>query len=131
MTTKDLDLPAIESAARNATRGEWRWDPDDESFGSLQDGSHHITFAYGHDREGRPAIDIRPEDARHIATASPDVVLTMVARIRALEAGLGEALARWAADSGCGHTDDADFEMGAEYAALRSLLPSDAGKERT
>lgn len=82
-----IDLDKMEAIARKGTPGDWRWDPDDCSFGSLQDErSHYVTVAFaapcGNENS---SIVIDEGDAEHIATFSPDVVIAMIARIRELE----------------------------------------------
>lgn len=82
MTPTDLDLPAIESAAREAQA---------ESYGPWQQGASHDedpSAVYSWPENGVPqsvADCFRRSYALHIATSSPDVVLAMVARIRELE----------------------------------------------
>jgi hypothetical protein len=82
------DLDKLDAIAKAGTCGEWDWDENDCSFGSLHDErSHYVTVAYARidrDAEG-PIIDISPEDAKHIAAFSPDVVLRLMARLREAE----------------------------------------------
>jgi hypothetical protein len=82
----DDELSKLETIAKAATPGEWRWDPDDGSLGSLQDErSHYVTVAYARDSGGPiigSVIDIGKNDAEHIAAFSPDVVLRLIAELR-------------------------------------------------
>jgi hypothetical protein len=94
----DDELSKLEAIAKAATPGEWQWNPDDCSFGSLQDErSHHVTVAFARvhrDTEG-PIIDIDEGDAAHIAAFSPDVVLRLIAEIRGLREDIEDARRMW------------------------------------
>lgn len=85
----DDELNKLEAIAKAGTPGEWQWDPDDRSFGSLQDErSHYVTVAFARldVNAENIIIDVDDTDAAHIAAFSPDVVLRLIARIRELEA---------------------------------------------
>ncbi len=91
MTAPTLD--ELEAKAKAATPGPWRWDADHEPLdgpGQGGYGSDHVLFAAPCGTQNSYVVVDDP-DARHIAANSPDVTLALVARIRALEAGLREA----------------------------------------
>jgi hypothetical protein len=82
----DLDLDALEAAAKAATPGEWRrTEPGVLSAWSVDLPSPHHTvsvpfapFAFGEVVAASPKED----DTTFIAAASPDVVLALVAEVR-------------------------------------------------
>ena len=81
---RKLDLDDLEAKARAATPGPWRL---------LPDGPPTIVAGTPGDEIKIVGPQIGPYlwNAAHIAAASPDVVLELVARIRKLEQGLDEA----------------------------------------
>jgi hypothetical protein len=91
MTKLDLDaLEAAARAARDVTHRE-RWQQ-----GSMMDEDPTAIYACPANCVPQSVADcFRREVATHIATADPDAVLALVARIRELEAALGEALDGW------------------------------------
>jgi hypothetical protein len=84
----DDELSKLEAIARAATAGQWQWDPDDRSFGSLQDErSHYVTVAFARldVNAENIIIDVDDTDAAHVAAFSPDVALRLIARLREYE----------------------------------------------
>lgn len=80
-----INLDDLEKKAREATPGPWTWSVDecDEPtylWGQSSNRDSGLVLSFeGHD-------SIRPENAAHMASASPDVVLALISYVRALEA---------------------------------------------
>lgn len=75
-----LDLDALEARARAATPGRWLLPFDD---GALVAADRPRDSLLSVDKDGMGVVD-RRADAEHIAGLSPDVVLALVAELRAL-----------------------------------------------
>lgn len=88
MTRIDLDDLAMKAAAASAVSpGQWRAGSDDGMTG---------TSVLRDDADGglwQISDRCSPGDAQHIAANSPPVTLALIARIRELEAALGELVA--------------------------------------
>ncbi|MGN7186976.1 hypothetical protein [Microbacterium enclense] len=98
-----FDLDALETTARAATCGPWTW--DDRLVPSLG-GMAGEPGVYEYRKPVLEAehwgecgcrsactleLNVAPEDRAHIASASPDVVLALVARLRAAESVIAAA----------------------------------------
>lgn len=96
----DLDLDAIERTATDATRGPWTWTdhhiPDLEGRAGDPDAYEYSVTVLEASHWGecgcRSAcnleLEISEADKAHIAAASPDVVIALIARLHAAEAAL-------------------------------------------
>ena len=94
-----LDLDAIESTARKATVGPWSVYARD-AFTARYVMSDMGSICALSDYEHRP--DERDNDADHIAQCSPDVVLALVAKLRAQEAAIRFLWDAWSEAEGDG-----------------------------
>lgn len=91
MTRPNLD--AIEARARAATPGQWQWWTSC-SFRRLKTADGRgIAEPTVQRSDGQPDIQIREEDAAHIAGMDPAATLALCAYIRELEAERARLLA--------------------------------------
>lgn len=127
----EIDLDALEQKARAATPGDWL----PESTEMYEDGEATCVYralgppcgVEGDPEQCDDAADQAHRDAAFIAAASPDVILALVARVRAAEGALEAVMKASALDWKAQTDDEADVAWSEALHRVREALARRGG----